>query len=150
MPTWSIPTQATPLPPPLARRDRLFGRDVRFRNDFTITPAGDWATEEGWNNLRMSLYRRMMTSPGEFRHRPTYGAGVRAALHERASQSNLEELAARIADQCRLDDRVQDVEVTAGVEEINGQEVTVIRLRATAFGETKHLEPFQVFYGNKG
>ena len=50
----------------------LYGKDIRFDgSDFTITAQSDYATVEGIENVRLALYRRLVTRPGEYRkHAP--------------------------------------------------------------------------------
>jgi hypothetical protein len=74
-----------------------------------VTPAGDWKLVSGRTAVVQSLTRRYLTSPGEWKTLPNYGAGLRAACHRRARQADLDALANAIKHQSMLDDRVKSV-----------------------------------------
>lgn len=118
--TWHIPGSgsgaATTLPAE-AQSDqiaRLFGRDIWFdvsasHVNTIVTAAGDWATVEGYEALRQSLIRRLITNPGEWRTLPEFGVGARQYVKQRDTRSTRDELAERIRAQFMRDDRVEAV-----------------------------------------
>jgi hypothetical protein len=74
-----------------------------------VTSAGDWALVTGRTAVVQSLTRRYLTSPGEWKTMPNYGAGMRAACRRRGRQADLDALANAIRQQSMLDDRVRSV-----------------------------------------
>lgn len=104
-----MPASAIPPPPKLSEQNALYGRDVAFNGDFTATPSQDWKTIEGPEALRQSIYRRLLTLPGEYRPYPDYGAGVRAWVKRTNSKSSRDQLEARIRGQLLQDPRITKV-----------------------------------------
>ena len=74
-----------------------------------VTTGGDWQLVTGPTAVVQSLTRRYLTSPGEWKTLPNYGAGLRAACRKRGGQADLATLTAAIKQQSMLDDRVQSV-----------------------------------------
>lgn len=131
--------------PSLTPAGELFGRDVYFAGDYGVSAAGDYLTVEGIENLRASIFRRIMTIPGEYAMRPGYGAGLRAFVKRLATSTARDEMTARIRDQLLQDERIESVdEVTITQQFLNGQLVTRVIVRATALGQAINFRPFEI------
>lgn len=88
---------------------RLLGRDVMFDTDYHVGPDRDWVLVEGLDALKQSLYHRLITKPGEYRLRPSYGCGVLSYVKKRNRPAELAELRQRVVDQLLADRRVDEV-----------------------------------------
>lgn len=121
-------------------RLRLLGKDIYFDGDYSVNGAGDYALLEGVDALRQAIYHRLITRPGEFRLRPTYGVGVSKFVKKRRIQAELDDLKGKIVDQLSLDPRVDEV-VNVTVERID--DGVKIGLIVRAAGDTLKFRPFQ-------
>ena len=74
-----------------------------------VTPSGDWVLVSGRVALAQSLTRRFLTSPGEWKTKPRYGAGLREACRKRGRQIDLDALANAMKEQAMMDSRVESV-----------------------------------------
>jgi len=121
------------------QQTKLLGKDLYFDGDFAVTAAGDYATLEGLAAFRQSIYRRLITRPGEYRARPDYGCGVLSFVKKRLIQSELDDLKGRITDQLSLDPRLSEV-TRVVIERIENGIRIGIAVRAA--GESLVFEPF--------
>lgn len=112
---------------------KLFGRDLFFDGQLPLTPKGDYRTVEGEENLRRAIFRRLITSPGTYRPKPDYGAGVGDFVKKRSTKSNLDELRTRIITQVVQDRRVEKV---LSVELTESENKLTVRVVVQAFGRT--------------
>lgn len=144
--SWTIPLPVAP--PPLIPVDEgtrdLFGYDILFTNgDLQVSPSGgDYIRIGGLDNLKAAIYRRLITRPGEFRFRPSYGAGVQTFVKKAMSQANLDALRNRIIDQLSQDTRITAIDAAVSQVTINGQMVVKVIVKVTAGGNTQTFEPF--------
>ncbi len=117
----------------------LLGKDIFFNGDFDVNAAGDFVLLEGLEAVRQSIYRRLMTRPGEFKLRPEYGVGVINFVKKRRIQSTVDQLRQRIVDQLSLDTRIAEV-LDVVVEQItDGLKVGIV---VRVAGETLKFRPF--------
>lgn len=93
----------------------LFGRDIWLNaadgqnGDRIVTTARDWRLVEGEEAVRQSLFRRLMTKPGEWKTKPNYGVGASSFVKRPATSRTTDELAGRIVTQYHVDRRVEQV-----------------------------------------
>jgi len=120
----------------------LWGYDIYFREDFLLTNAGDYTRITKEDNLRTSIYRRLLTRPGYYKFRPEYGAGVQTYVKKTQSKANLDSLRQRIIDQVSLDPRVQKVDVVVEPGTINNTAILKVFMKVVAFGKNLQFEPF--------
>jgi hypothetical protein len=100
-----------------------------------VTPKGDYKVVDGEENYRRGILRRLITSPGTYRLRPSYGAGVPDHVKKPLTKSVLDQLRQRIRDQVLADRRTEAVlyiELTPIVT--NNRPGLHIRVGAQAFG----------------
>lgn len=71
-----------------------------------VTVSGDWALVDGHEAVVQSLTRRYLTSPGEWKTKPEYGAGLREAARKRARGSDIAEIVNRMRQQNSLEKRI--------------------------------------------
>lgn len=137
--TWTLPaaSPATLTEQP-AEQGAVLGNDVFFKSDYAVSPSGDWQVVAGEAALRAALYRRLMTRPGEYRARPTYGVGLPDFVKRRANSTAIDELRVAIVDQLSLEPRIDEV-VDVSVERTD----TGLRLGVTvrAVGRTVRFQP---------
>lgn len=118
----------------------FFGVDVLFDGGTRTTVGGDYAEVDGMDALRQVVRSRLLTSPGEYASRPTYGCGLREFVKKRSTQSQRDALRQRIIEQISQEERVQSVdEVTVSQITRNGVPGVQIFLRITALGRTNSL-----------
>lgn len=143
--TWHLPPLValpSPVPSDDGTRD-LFGYDIFFKDGtMPLTGGGDYIRVGGVENLRAAIYRRLITRPGEFRFRPSYGVGVQSYVKKARSQANLDALRTRIVDQLSQDRRIQSADVAINTVTLNGKEVVRIVITVVAGGQSHTFEPF--------
>ena len=119
----------------LSLRDAILGVDIMFNdNDFHVTSAGDFIILSGKKALKQAIYHRLMTRPGEFKVRPSYGVGLFSYVKKRLRQGDLSELKARIIDQLSLEPRIEEV-VDVFVEILSTNDGVKIGIKIKAAGE---------------
>lgn len=143
--SWTLPpfvALPSPVPADAGTRD-LFGYDILFKNgDLPLTSGGDYVRVGGIDNLRAAIYRRLITPPGSFRFRPSYGVGVGQYVKKIRNQATLDSLRIKIIDQLSQDKRIQAVDATLDTTTVNGKEVLRVIVKVTAGGQDKTFEPF--------
>lgn len=139
--SWTVPPGTSSASGVTAAADlaTVKARDIYFDGDLHVTPDGDWMTVEGVEAMRQAIYRRLMTSPGEFAFRPDYGIGVPDYVKEESSQSTLDELASKIKGQLLRDRRIEAVSVALKFAD----DVLIVTIAARINGKTLNFEPFQ-------
>jgi len=121
----------------------LFGYDILFKDGkLPLTTGGDYIRVGGKDNLRAVIYRRLITRPGEFRFRPSYGVGVQMYVKKAASTSTLDALQQRIIEQLTQDARITEVQVNAEMIDITGGQALRVHVQVSARGEKISFEPF--------
>ncbi len=143
--SWTLPAfVAIPSPVPLDEGTRdLWGYDILFdKGDLQLTQGGDYARVSGLPNLRAAIYRRLITRPGEFRFRPSYGVGVQTFVKKARSQANLDALRNRIIDQLSQDNRIESVDASVNIITVNGVEAIRVVVTVTAKGNAHTFEPY--------
>jgi phage baseplate assembly protein W len=114
-----------------------YGVDVFFDGKHRVTPAGDYQEVAGEENLRRSIFRRLITRPGEYRLNPNYGAGVPSYVKKKRSAANLSELTNRVKAQIQRDRRVQKVLGVTITREQYGYDTGIkVVVVVQAFGRT--------------
>ena len=122
-----------------------YGRDLFFDGDLHVDPTGDYVTVEGVENLRRAIIRRIMVRPGEYRLRPNYGAGMKAYVKKRFTNTVKSEIEKRIAEQLAQEPRIRRVISVEVTEEIfNTKPYFKIALVAEALGRRQEFRPFMV------
>lgn len=117
----------------------LLGTDIKFQGDYSVTSKGDYVLLEGEKALRQSVLHRLLTKPGEFATRPTYGVGIRSFVKKPKSPSNIALLEQRITDQLGREPRIEEV-LNVLVQVIDNGLKVVISIRASAKALT--FQPF--------
>lgn len=129
--------------PPSPEEAEIYGRDLYFDGNLTVTGAGDYATVDGVENLRRAILRRLMVRPGEYRLRPDYGVGVPLYVKKRLTDSVRSELRDRIVTQLQRDPRVEKVlEVSVSSVTVGDTPYLRILVRVQARGKRVEFAPF--------
>lgn len=103
---------ASPVPAPLEDVDKLdiyFDIAAAHGPDYSVTPAGDWLPVSGELAYKQSIYRRLITNPGDWATKPEYGAGGAAFLKSKDTKANRDAFAGRIRTQALMDPRTEKV-----------------------------------------
>jgi phage baseplate assembly protein W len=79
---------------------------VGSQGGLQVSEKGDYRLVRGYENVRRSIARRIMTNPGEYALDPTYGVGLGNFLKKPMTGHNLDLLRSRIQDQVTADQRV--------------------------------------------
>jgi phage baseplate assembly protein W len=136
-------TSSATTPPPIDEVAKdLFGYDIFFKRDFQITASGDYLRVGGRENLKAAIYRRLLTRPGEYRFRPTYGVGIQDYVKKKPTSSVLDALKQRITEQLLQDPRISEVLVELAYETIQEVSVLKVYVRVTTGGTPLTFEPF--------
>lgn len=69
------------------------GVDVKITGDYEKSATGDVQLIDGLQNLKEAIYRRILTTPGEVIHRPSYGVGLKRYTNRPSNIYNQQELA---------------------------------------------------------
>jgi phage baseplate assembly protein W len=111
---WLVDTSPVPVPTTAAeeQQEQILGKGIFFDGDYRVTPHGDYLTIEQEEALKQDVYHRLITNPGEYKFRPDYGCGVRAAVNGRMGQAEIDALTNRIRENLLQDPRVTGVSVT--------------------------------------
>lgn len=119
------------------------GVDIYFGEAGMVPSAiGDWSLVAGEANLKLYLYRRLITNPGDIKARPTWGCGLGRALKKPFNQTLRAELRARITQQIPDDRRVRALrEVDIIRDTIEGVTVFRVPLIVETIGNVVACEP---------
>jgi len=119
--------------------ERKLGTDIFFAGYYVISPSGDYATISGIANLIQSIYRRLLTIPGEYAHIPEYGVGVPNYVKRKMTRPVLGDLKRSIIDNLLRDPRIQTID---GIDIEQGTNNIQIGIRLTAEGQALRFRPF--------
>lgn len=128
----SLTLWAQPTVPPLVFK--MAGVDIWLgdsKNDGTpeyiVGPTRDWTLAGEEEAYRQSLRRRFAASPGEYKLKPGYGAGLRAAVKSRGRSSDIDSIKNRMRVQAMIDPRTKRVvSVDANWFGTNGIKYTIV------------------------
>lgn len=122
-----------------ALQESILGRDIQFENDYSVDNKGDYTLLVGLPALRQAILARLMVNPGEFKTRPSYGAGVRQFVKKPKTTTNLSRLRERIETQLSRESRIEEIIEVA--LESNESTITVgVAVRTS--GRALKLSPF--------
>lgn len=126
--------------PVIQDKNNVYGVDIAFQNGrYALTAKGDYQTITGEENLRRSIWRRLITNPGEYKLDPSYGVGVPAFVKKGLTNNNLSKLRHRITDNLSRDPRIEKIlELTLTPAETS---LTIV-LRIQAKGKAVTFQPF--------
>lgn len=116
----------------------LYKTDISFKDDLVVTPTGDLDLSSGLGNLKESLFRRLLTTPGTLMHRPEYGVGIKDFQNSLSTISNQTRLAQVIKRQFELDSRVESVlGISVKVDNLMADLVQInVRVKPVGYAET--------------
>lgn len=123
----------------------VYLKDIAFKSDFVLTASGDLDTIEGLENVKEALMRRLITSPGTVVHRPEYGVGIKDFQNSLNSLEKRRRLAARIAEQFVLDERVESVTGVSVNSDDNNPGMVSITVRVKLVGYDEQQMTFVPF-----
>lgn len=130
---WVGSRQVTPPTPPTPPKSPpgvdiwLGDIDGSGTPETTTTPAKDWLLAGAEEAYKQSLRRRFLTSPGDYKNKPDYGAGLMAAVKIASTRSNRAKIASALKQQALLDHRTRRViSVTVDVFATNGIHYSVV------------------------
>ena len=122
-----------------AERQALLGKDLFFEGDYSVGQNRDYVLLSGIPALRQAIIHRLITNPGEFKTRPTYGVGVRTFVKKPKTNTNIQLLKRKIEEQLLEEPRVEEV-LDIVVETI--QDGIKIQVKIRAAGKELFFEPF--------
>ncbi len=121
----------------------LFGTDILFTDDLQVGSNGDYITVKGIENLRMAIWRRLITRPGEFKYRPQYGVGIMSFVKKPLTKANLETLTRRIRENLAQERRISKiVSIDVLRQELDGDPGIVVTIVFEAGGRVIRPAPF--------
>lgn len=123
----------------LEEQASLLGKDIFFNGDYEVSSSGDYATVSGLSAIRQSVLNRLMVNPGEFKTRPSYGAGVRLFVKKPKTTTNINTLKANIRTQLSREERIEEV---LAVEIATGESTITISIAIRIAGKALRLSPF--------
>lgn len=144
--SWTIPAAPSAGSSGAGNTEQAFdarvslGRDLFWEGGLRVSPRGDWLTVDGIAALRQSILRRLITSPGEWAVRPTYGVGALDFVYETLTTARAAELRNRIRDQLTQDPRIQKANVVEVEQTAAG--ILRIRVQIVVKGTIVALKPF--------
>lgn len=120
-----------------------YGRDILFTDDLQVTPGGDYATIDGFENLRRAILRRLLVSPNEYKLNPQYGVGVQRYVKKLQTKANLDALKHAIVDNLSRERRLDKILKVGVAETFFGDEPgIVVTVHALALGRDLRFKPF--------
>lgn len=93
----------------MATVEETMGRDIAHVGDFVKTATGDLDSISGLPNIKSALMHRLLTTPGSFILRPTYGVGIKDYQNGPSTYALQQQLAVRIKEQFEQDPRIDEV-----------------------------------------
>lgn len=115
----------------MSQSTNVLGTDILFTDDFQVTKGGDYMTVDGIANLRAAVLRRLMTTPGSFRFRPDYGAGLPTYVRKRLTKATKDQLIQTIKRELAKERRITKVlEVTLTQSETQPMLEVTVRIQA--------------------
>lgn len=127
----------------MALLNEFLRKDIKHRNDYELTPTGDLVLEDGLDNLRAALFRRLVTSPGSLVHRPFYGVGIKDFQNAPATIETKRKMANRIADNFQREDRIEAVKGVQIQFADDTPEIQVVKVRVEVRGFGEQVFLFQ-------
>ncbi len=129
------------LPFPYNPEGDALGTDLLHEDELPLDGAGDYIEVSGEDNLRLSLRRRMIVRPGEYKFRPNFGVGILDFLKKPLTSSRLDEIRTRIVNSFGSERRLESVSsialdpyiATSGLQGLIVNPVVVIRGRKLQF-----------------
>lgn len=85
------------------------GTDILLIDDYRLSAIGDLQLIDKIQNIRESIYRRIITNPGELPHRPNYGVGIYRYMNKPSTAANRQELANAIKRNIIQDNRIKEI-----------------------------------------
>lgn len=129
-------TPSTPGP-----ADDVYGTDILHDgSDFVRSSQDDYATTSGIPNLRAALYRRLTVRPGEYRFKPSYGAGLGTYAKKKMTRTIRDEMTHRTTEQIAQERRVEEV-LEVVFERDDALQTITLRLKVKAFGRVVSFTP---------
>lgn len=114
----------------------ILGRDLYFDGNLAVNASEDYQTVEGEENYRRAIFRRLITSPGTYRARPRYGAGLGDFQKKKATKGNIDTLTTRVREQVAADRRTQKVLSVVIVDLPAPAQGIKVTVTVQAFGRT--------------
>lgn len=93
--------------------DEILLVDLAFDDDLIDSPSGDIDVAGGLTNLKNSIFRRIITTPGSLIHRPTYGVGLKLFQNATGSLENIRKLTRDIEAQLKQESRIEEIKSIA-------------------------------------
>lgn len=121
-------------------------RDIKHREDFFRTANGDLELEDGLDNIKNQLLRRLITVPGSIIHRPDYGVGIHQYQNVTLTLSVKERIALSIRNNFEEDDRVVTVTSVSFERDDDKPETFKVtaKVELVGFGEQEiEFKPFE-------
>lgn len=120
--------------------------DLQHSGDFSNDSKGDLKTISGLDNLKQSIYNRLITVKGTIVHRPEYGVGLKLYQGVMSTLSNQRDLALKIREQLLEDTRIESIDgvkfdVDSDLQA--GNFIVTIQVTATGVGSfSQTINPF--------
>lgn len=106
---WTMPDASAPRKPSISEADDMFGRDIRFRGEYVVTPGGDYAVVDRMDAVKQSVFGEAMTDPGEHFMRPEYGMGISSTTKKARTQALVASQENRVRERLSRNQRVTAV-----------------------------------------
>lgn len=144
MPTlWTIPDPPAVSPPELTDAQKALGRDIRFRDGYTVTAASDYGVVEGIEAAIQSVINEAAAPPGSDPFNPDWGMGLELEVKRGSTKADRDRIRNRCLDRLQKNPRISEVtEVT--VERSTdgaGTPGLVVTFRFTAGGKPITVGP---------
>lgn len=125
----------------------LLKTDIAHDGGLVVTPAQDIGTVSGLANFKLAIWHRLITVPGTYVHRPTYGIGIKTYQGALSSFTQQQKLASKIREQLAEDPRVDSVGNIEVVANDSEPQLTQIKIFVTPKGYTEQQITYTPFSG---
>lgn len=122
-------------------------RDIKHKDDFVRTTSGNLELEDGLDNMKTQLLRRLITVPGSIVHRPDYGVGIHQFQNVTLTLAVKESIALAIRSNFEDDPRVVTVNSVSFDREGDKPDTFIVLVNAELVGFGEQAIEFKPFEG---
>lgn len=130
----------------MATEADFYLRDIKHREDF-FRENGDLVLEDGLDNIKNQLLRRLVTVPGSIIHRPNYGVGISEYQNVTLTLGKKQSIASSIKNNLEQEPRVNEVKSVSFKSEDNKPDSFIVEVSIELVGYGEQTIQYKAFEG---